>query len=239
MSTQQPQQQPRSFRGRGGVDSHKHAMEYFAKKLQDNSQSVRANQGMAALLLREHKVDEAMDHYATAALAAPNDIIVRNDYAIALSKTGAKRDGVEVMRSALQLDTDNPGLRNNMSALLSRKGQAPDAMGMQYTVSRHRSMCILFCILYMCSLLTSLGCCTFFRPRCCPALSDVFPHHPWSHLATILSTILSTILCTIHHPYTTLAGEYSEALTHAVRAVQLRPELPIHHKNVAQIYSIR
>ena len=24
-----------------------------------------------------------------------------------------------------------------------------------------------------------------------------------------------------------------------VRAVQLRPELPIHHKNIAQIYSIR
>lgn len=128
MSTQ-PQQQPRSFRGRGGgVDSHKNAVEYFAKKLQDNRQSLRANQGMAALLLREHKVEEAMDHYATAALAAPNDIIVRNDYAIALSKTGSKQDGVEVMRSALQLEMDNPGLRNNMSALLSRKGSVPEVM---------------------------------------------------------------------------------------------------------------
>lgn len=117
------QHQPRSFRGRGGgADSHKSAVEYFAKKLQNNPQSVRANQGMAALMLREQKVDEAMDHYATAAMAAPSDIIIRNDYAIALSKTGSKRDGVEVMRSALQLDVDNPGLRNNMSALLSRKG---------------------------------------------------------------------------------------------------------------------
>jgi hypothetical protein len=43
----------------------------------------------------------------------------------------------------------------------------------------------------------------------------------------------------VHIPTTLITGDYSEALTHAVRAVQLRPELPIHHKNIAQIYSIR
>jgi Tfp pilus assembly protein PilF len=123
-NTMSTHQQTSGFRGRGGADSHKRAVEYFAKKLHDNPSSVRANQGMAALLLREQKVDQAMDHYAAAAMAAPGDIMVRNDYAIALAKTGSKRDGVEVMRSALQMDADNPGLRNNMSALLSRKGTA-------------------------------------------------------------------------------------------------------------------
>ena len=114
---------------KGGSDQHRRAMDYFAKKLNDNATcSVRASQGMAALLLKDKQVDKAMEHYANAAMNAPNDILVRNDYAIALSKTGNKSEGVDVLRSALQMDIDNPGLRNNMSALLSRKGDYSEAM---------------------------------------------------------------------------------------------------------------
>ena len=79
-------------------------MDYFAKKLNNNATgSVRASQGMAALLLKDKQVERAMEHYASAAMDAPNDILVRNDYAIALSKTGNKSEGVEVLRSALQV----------------------------------------------------------------------------------------------------------------------------------------
>ena len=89
---------------KGGSDQHRRAMDYFAKKLNNNATgSVRASQGMAALLLKDKQVERAMEHYASAAMDAPNDILVRNDYAIALSKTGNKSEGVEVLRSALQV----------------------------------------------------------------------------------------------------------------------------------------
>ena len=42
---------------KGGSEQHRRAMDYFAKKLNDNATgSVRASQGMAALLLKDKQV---------------------------------------------------------------------------------------------------------------------------------------------------------------------------------------
>jgi Tfp pilus assembly protein PilF len=102
--------------------SHKQAIEFYSRKLKENSEMPRYNHMMAALKIKERDPESATKYYETAIKCDPNNIAVRNDYSLLLNEKGNKIGAINEMRTALKIQDDNALLRNNLGAMLSRHG---------------------------------------------------------------------------------------------------------------------
>ena len=114
--------------GNANADSHRRAVEFFAKKLESEPDNFRFHHNMASLMSKEGNTPASKYHYNKAVLSEPNNFFVRNDYAIELSKIGDKKESVEVMSSALRIQSENGILQNNMGALMARRGDLQEAL---------------------------------------------------------------------------------------------------------------
>jgi Tfp pilus assembly protein PilF len=108
--------------------SHKQAIEFYSRKLKENSEMPRYNHMMAALKIKERDPESATKYYETAIKCDPNDIAVRNDYSVLLNEKGNKISAINEMRTALKIQDNNALLRNNLGALLSRHGDYKEAV---------------------------------------------------------------------------------------------------------------
>lgn len=108
--------------------SHKHAIDFYSRKLKENSEMPRYNHMMAALKVKERDPESAIKYYETAIKSDPNDVMVRNDYSLLLNAKGNKIGAINEMRTALKIQDDNALLKNNLGALLSRHGDYKEAV---------------------------------------------------------------------------------------------------------------
>ena len=67
-------------------ESHKQAVNFYARKLKENPEMPRYNHLLAALKVKEKDETGAMLHYKAAIENAPDNIMARNDYALYLTR---------------------------------------------------------------------------------------------------------------------------------------------------------
>src|SRR6059036_1020582 len=75
-----------------------------------------------AALLKEGKLDEAVNELEQAAEAAPKSAVIQANLAYAYERQGRIDDAVATYRKALELDPGNGTARNNLASLYTKKG---------------------------------------------------------------------------------------------------------------------
>lgn len=107
---------------------HDSAVKFFEDRLQKVPDMPRYNACLAALKCVEAKFDDSERLYTTSLSAKPGDIMVRNDYALQLARSGKLNEAIDEVGKGLVVMPDQGTLRNNMAALLARKGDYQAAL---------------------------------------------------------------------------------------------------------------
>lgn len=114
-----------------GHDPYAEAQSFYQDKLQKNGSMSRYATFMAAIHSAKGEQEQADAYYRQALVTAPNNIMVRNDFAIhsASYDNHAKRlDGIKEMKKAILMVPENGVIHKNTGALYARVGHYNDAL---------------------------------------------------------------------------------------------------------------
>jgi tetratricopeptide (TPR) repeat protein len=84
--------------------------------------------GMANVLFKENRVDDALAHARRAVEIAPTYAQARNDFGVGLARTGQVAEAVEEYRRALSLEPTNDVARSNLGVVLVGQGDIDGAI---------------------------------------------------------------------------------------------------------------
>ncbi len=106
------------------------ASKYYEEKLENFPTMSRYNHFMGAISSEQGKIEEADRYYRTTLSVAPNDPLVKNDFAVHLVKNYKKRedDAIKELRKALIMNNDTPIVHKNLAAVLGSKGDYRKAL---------------------------------------------------------------------------------------------------------------
>ncbi len=107
------------------------AEDFYTTKLRSNPNMARYNTFMGAIASAKGEVDNADSYYRQAVVAAPNNILIRNDFALHMAHHGnhdKKLDAIKEMKKTLLMTDTNALIHKNVSALYARTGQYQDAL---------------------------------------------------------------------------------------------------------------
>lgn len=101
------------------------AADYFNNKLHNSNSNnnSRYSHCLAALYNEINENNKAEVFYKHAIAHNPSNIMIRNDYALYLSKLGYTHDATDELHKAMLTNEDQPTLRKNMGAVLARSGE--------------------------------------------------------------------------------------------------------------------
>lgn len=99
------------------------AVRYFQHKLQKDPKMSRYNHCMGALYTEAGDFHSADAYYKNALTSAASNVMIRNDYALHLSRNGYTKDGVEELKKGMLSNPNQPTLRKNLGAVLARHGK--------------------------------------------------------------------------------------------------------------------
>ena len=107
---------------------HQEAVKFYQNKLIENPGNARYNHFLGTLRNAEKKYGEANLLFQKTLAIQPNNILARNDYAIALSTQNRNRDGVTELQKAMLQNEDLPVIRRNIAVLYGRYGDFNSAV---------------------------------------------------------------------------------------------------------------
>lgn len=113
---------------RSEYHSHIGAVEFYENKLTKLPDMPRYHQCLGALKAVEGDFAASEYHYAASLSSKPNDIMVRNDYALQLARAGKLNEANDEIRKALIRNPEQPTLRKNLAAILGRRGDYQGAL---------------------------------------------------------------------------------------------------------------
>jgi tetratricopeptide (TPR) repeat protein len=85
--------------------------------------------GMAWVLVRMRRMEEALEASRRATEAAPGDGMAWKDHGILLFRLGRREESVECFRMAVGADPSRPGLRLHLAQALAQVGRGEEALG--------------------------------------------------------------------------------------------------------------
>jgi tetratricopeptide (TPR) repeat protein len=101
------------------------AAEGQPKKAADNAALLNAR-GVA--LLKDGKVEEALEEFQKAAEADPQSAVIQSNLAYAYDRQGRTDDAVAAYKKVLEIEPGNTVARNNLGTLYSKKGLHDEAV---------------------------------------------------------------------------------------------------------------
>jgi tetratricopeptide (TPR) repeat protein len=100
----------------------------WSRALDLDDRSSVAHVGMANVLFKENRVEDALAHARRAIEIAPTYAQARNDLGVGLARTGQVAEAVEEYRRALALEPTNDEARSNLGVVLARQGELNGAV---------------------------------------------------------------------------------------------------------------
>lgn len=107
------------------------AEDFYNTKLRSNPNMPRYNTMMGAIASAKGDIETADSYYRQSIVAAPNNILTRNDFALHMATHGnydKKLDAIKEMKKTLLMTDTNPLIHKNIAALYARTGQYQDAL---------------------------------------------------------------------------------------------------------------
>lgn len=104
------------------------AIDFYEDKLASNPTMPRYNHCLAAITSAVNDNEKADNHYRQAILAAPNNVMIRNDFALHLAKQQHKDEAIKELEKARLYVEENATLEKNLGAMLGRKGDYRNAL---------------------------------------------------------------------------------------------------------------
>jgi Flp pilus assembly protein TadD len=106
----------------------------WSRVLQLDDESSVGHVGMANVLFKEARVDDALAHARRAVAIAPTYAQARNDLGVGLARTGQLAEAANEYRQALALEPANDEARSNLGVLLAARGDLAGAIE-QYRIA--------------------------------------------------------------------------------------------------------
>jgi Flp pilus assembly protein TadD len=94
------------------------AIRAFEEALQASPELLQIRLNLAEAYGQRERYAEARDMYASLLTVDPNNIVIRNNYALALFKSGAKEKAAEEFRRVLQLKPDFKAAQQGLEIVL-------------------------------------------------------------------------------------------------------------------------
>jgi predicted Zn-dependent protease len=135
--------------------SKSQALDFFTAKLAVNPEMPKYLHCMAAISSQMNHVEEANDYFRNAIENSSHKHLIRNDFAVHLSKQNRKLDAINELKKSVLDDEENPLLQKNLGAILGQRGQYKDALdcalNANYTTPNdsmnHRNVAKLYSVL--------------------------------------------------------------------------------------------
>ena len=111
------------------VEEHDEALKLYQKAVAFRPDDTRPALGLAELLLRMGRLDEALERYAEAARRWPKSALTLNAYGYTLvDRTDRYKDGEKLIRKALRYAPDNPAIIDSLGWVLFKQGHYEEAL---------------------------------------------------------------------------------------------------------------
>lgn len=121
------------YRARGGNSLRRQplyseAVSFYENKLIDNPTMPKYNHNLAVLMDAQGKKEHAGELYKQALSATPNNVMIRNDYAIYLAKKQEYLLATKELEKGLLVVEEQPTLHANLCAIHARTGKFDEAL---------------------------------------------------------------------------------------------------------------
>lgn len=111
------------------VEEHDEALKLYQKAVAFRPDDTRPALGLAELLLRMGRLDEALERYAEAARRWPKSALTLNAYGYTLvDRTDRYKEGEKLIRKALRYAPDNPAIIDSLGWVLFKQGHYEEAL---------------------------------------------------------------------------------------------------------------
>lgn len=104
------------------------ATDFYTKKLENYPGMPRYNHYMAAISMAKGDVETADNYYRQTMMAAPGDIMVKNDFAMHLNALGRKEESIKELKKATLITEENATIQKNLGALYGNTGDTHKAL---------------------------------------------------------------------------------------------------------------
>lgn len=123
-------------RQRPPVDPYTSARQFYETRLADNPTMPRYNHLLGAMCAEKGEHALAENYFRNTITVTPNDIMVRNDFALLLAKQNRKEDALQEFKKATLVTEDSALLQKNIGAVQGNSGKYKEALE-SATRSRH------------------------------------------------------------------------------------------------------
>lgn len=111
---------------RGGRE-YQQAIDFYETKLLDNPHMAKNNNNLAVLMDTKGKTKQAEELYRHALDSTPNNVMIRNDYALHLARMKEYKLATKEFEKGLIVVEEQPTLHMNMGAVQARTGKYDEA----------------------------------------------------------------------------------------------------------------
>lgn len=98
------------------------SINFYENKLLTNPTMPKYNHNLAILMELKGNNKKSSELYSNALNSAPNNVMIRNDYALHLAKNKEYNKSINEFNKGLLINEEQPMLHSNITSIYARKG---------------------------------------------------------------------------------------------------------------------